>query len=116
MQDPEKLREIESIGEPEEGSPDEELWEEEEREEGGSWSGVPLLQAVICALAVLALVFFRVSDDAKYQEIGAWYKNEMAQELELPVLERATPKPSYTPEPTATPTPAISASAPQQML
>lgn len=25
MQDPEKLREIESIGEPEEGSPDEEL-------------------------------------------------------------------------------------------
>ncbi len=116
MQDPEKLREIESIGEPEEGSPDEELWEEEEREAGGSWSGVPLLQAVICALAVLALVFFRVSDDAKYQEIGAWYKNEMAQELELPIFEHATPKPSYTSEPTATPTPAISASAPQQML
>ena len=116
MQDPEKLREIESIGEPEEGSPDEERWEEDEREEGGRWSGVPLLQAAICALAVLALVFFRVSDDAKYQEIAAWYKNEMAQELELPVLERATPKPSYTPEPTATPTPTISASAPQQML
>ncbi len=38
MQDPEKLREIESIGEPEEGSPGEELWEEEEREAGGSWS------------------------------------------------------------------------------
>ena len=116
MQDPEKLREIESIGDPEEDSPDEELWEEEERETGGSWSGVPLLQAVICALAVLALVFFQITDDAKYQEIGAWYKNEMAQELELPVFERAPPKPSYTPEPTATPVPAISASAPLQML
>lgn len=115
MQDPEKLREIESLGEDEKAYAEDDDWEEE-NEHDGSWSGIPLLQAVICALAVLALVFFKLSDDAKYQEISAWYQNEMAQELELPDFSRATPEPSSTPKPTPTPAPLISAGAPQQML
>ncbi len=116
MQDPEKLREIESLGE-QEDSPQEdgELWEEAGVNDS-SWGTVPLLQAVICALAVLALVFFRISDEEKYNEISAWYQNEMAQELELPSLNRSSPEPANTPEPASTPAPAVSASAPLQML
>lgn len=115
MQYQEKLREIENLGE------DDDLFQEDEtleenREERNSWGGIPLLQAVVCALAVLALIFFRVSDDAKYQEIAAWYQREMSQELELPSFSRATPEPTDTPEPTATPAPPVSASAPLQML
>ena len=114
MQDPEKLREIEDLGEDSELS--DETWEED-RGEGGGWGGVPLLQAVICALAVLALVFFRLTDDKKYQEIAGWYQSEMAKELELPSLDRATPAPpSGAPEPTASPAPPVQASAPLQML
>lgn len=115
MQDPEKLREIENLGEEVELPQEDETWEED-RVEGGGWGGVPLLQAVICALAVLALVFFRLTDDKKYQEIAGWYQSEMAKELELPSLDRAAPEPSGTPEPTASPAPPVQASAPLQML
>lgn len=114
MQDPEKLREIENLGEDDGLFQEDEAWDD--NREGGGWGGIPLLQAVICALAVLALIFFRVSDDAKYQEITAWYQHEMSQELELPTFSRATPEPLQSPEPTATPEPTITASAPLQML
>lgn len=115
MQDPEKLREIENLGEDDGFFQEDNTWDDD-REEGGGWGGIPLLQAVICALAVLALIFFRVTDDAKYQEITAWYQHEMTQELELPAFSRATPEPSQSPEPTATPEPPAPASAPLQML
>lgn len=115
MQDLEKLREIENLGEDDALFQEDDAWDGD-RKEGGSLSGIPLLQAVICALAVLALIFFRISDDVKYQEITSWYQHEMSQELELPAFSRATPKPSQAPEPTATPVPSITASAPLQML
>lgn len=116
MQDPEKLREIETLGEESNVLQEDETWETEQEEVGTGWGGIPLLQAVICALAVLALVFFRVSDDTRYHQIADWYQREMAQELELPDFSRATPEPSQPPEPTATPEPPVSASAPLQML
>lgn len=116
MQDPEKLREIEDLGEDDGFQEDEALEEEEEQEAGGGWGSVPLLQAVICALAVLALVFLSVSNEEKYHEIADWYRSEMSQELKLPAFSRPEPEPSQTPEPTATPAPPVSASAPLQML
>ena len=115
MQDPEKLREIEDLGEEKDIFQEDETWDEGTEESGG-WGGVPLLQAVVCALAVLVLVFFRVTDDTKFQEISEWYRDEMAQELEMPTFSRASPEPSQTPAPTSTPVPPVSASAPLQML
>ena len=115
MQDPKRLQEIESLGEDEELFQEDETWGDN-REESSSWGGIPLMQAVICAMTVLALIFFRVSDDAKYKEIVAWYQHEMVQEIELPAFNTATPKPSQSPEPTVTPAPPISAGAPLQML
>lgn len=66
MQEQEKLREIESLGEEAEDFQEDAMWEESRRE-AGSWGGILLVQAVICALIVLALIFFKVSDDGKYQ-------------------------------------------------
>lgn len=81
MQDPEKLREIESLGQ-----------EDEEQEE----------------------------QREKYQEIAEWYGQEMAQEIELPHLEKAVPEPSESPAPESapveTPSPIQIDSAPPQML
>lgn len=114
MQDQEKLRDIESLGEEDESlEEDDELWEADRSERGG-WGNILLVQAVICAVMMLALVFFRVSDDAKYQEIAAWYRQETEREIELPTFGRATPEPIPSPEPTAAPSPP--ASAPMQML
>lgn len=118
MQDQEKLREIESMGEDGGDFPEDEEYEkyEESLKESGGWGGIPLFQAVICALIILALIFFRVSDGTKYQEIAAWYQQEMAKEIELPAFSRAAPEPSASPEPTATPAPPVSGGAPPQML
>lgn len=104
MQDPEKIREIESLGqEDDDQESQEELWVTDEAKQSG-WGGVPFLQAVLCALALLVLVYFWVADREKYQEIAQWYGQEMAQEIQLPQLERVMPGLTPTPEPTASPT------------
>lgn len=119
MQDPEKLREIESLGqEDEEQEEQEAYWDEAEEGQGGG--GVPILQAVICAIALIVLLFFKFTDREKYQEIAEWYGQEMAQEIELPHLEKAVPEPSESPAPESapveTPSPIQIDSAPPQML
>ncbi len=104
MQEQEKLREIESLGQEEEDQEEhEEYWDEPEERQGGG--GVPILQAVICALALVALLFFKFTDKERYQEITDWYNQEMAQEIELPQLKNPAPEPSTAPTPEATPTP-----------
>lgn len=82
-----ELREIDSLGAetPEEIYP--EPWEKQPEKAG--WGGVPLLQAVLCALVIGALVFFQFCDTKKYQEFSQWYRKEMSQEIELPQLERS---------------------------
>ena len=118
MQDQEKLREIDSLGE-EDSMAQEEFWETPEVEVRRGWGGAPLLQAVICALALLALVFFKFTDEEKYREISQWYGKEMAQEIELPQWQGTAPapSPSPTPAPTPSPTSPIQAdTAPLQML
>lgn len=114
MQDPEKLREIESLGE-EEGQDLENNWEEETGESSG-WGGALLLQAVVCALAVLALIFFRVTDEVKFREIAGWYAQEMSQEIELPKLPAAVPNPTAAPSPAPTEAPTIPPSTELQRL
>ncbi len=115
MQDPEKLREIDSLGE-ESSEAQEDFWEEAPEKSG--WGGAPLLQAVLCAAAILALVFFKLTDESKYQEIAQWYHTEMSQEIELPQLYRATPEPmpSPTPEPSPSVPPVQTDAGPLQML
>ena len=105
MQDQEKLREIENLGEEDDDIREGEIWGEDQKERG-CWGGVLLVQAVISALIVLALVFFRISDN----------EQEMAKEIELPTFSRTTPEPTQPPESTPTPAPPVSASAPLQML
>ena len=114
MQDPEKLREIEALGQEEGEDQDDDFWEEPEREPG--WNGVPLLQAVICALALAALLVIKFTDAGRYEAIAGWYKEEMAQEIELPYLERPTPLPEPTPQPSPTPLPVGLDSAPLEMV
>ena len=102
MQDPEKLREIDSLGEEFDDSFQEEDWEGPE--EKSHWGGALLLQSVICALAMLALVFFRITDDERYQEI------------ELPQLQRTVSEPDPTPEPSPSASPLDLDGASQQLL
>ena len=114
MQDPEKLREIDSLGEEFDDSFQEEDWEGPE--EKSHWGGALLLQSVICALAMLELVFFRITDDERYQEIAQWYGREMSQEIELPQLQRTVSEPDPTPEPSPSASPLDLDGASQQLL
>lgn len=77
MRDPLPFQEIENLGE------DEEINEtEKEREQGGS--AVPLLQAALCALALLALVFLKFTNPETYGKVTNWYQSEAVREIELP--------------------------------
>lgn len=114
MRDPDEMRELEAVGEDEDLEED---WQEPPQGESGG-GGASLLQAVLCALALIALVFFKVTDPARYQEIAEWYRGEMAQEIELPKIMPAapTPSPSPSPEPTPTPSPDYPESPPPENL
>lgn len=114
MQDPEKRQEIESLGEEYDDFSQEEC--EDAAEEKSNWSGALLLQAVICAIAMLILVYFRMTDDGKYQEISQWYQREMSQEIELPQFQHASPQPTALPEPSPSTPPAEPDDAAQQLL
>lgn len=115
MRDPDELREIDSLGL--EDSPEDEWREEpEENEEASGWGGIPLLQALLCAAALIVLMFFKFTDPERYQEAASWYQKEMAQEIELPQLGTGTPSPEPSPEPSATATPPALASSPPEIL
>lgn len=77
MLEQEKLQEIENIG------------NEEENQENISlnqniFGGLPLFQAAICVLLLLALVVLKFSDISVYNKVTDWYQNEMSREIELP--------------------------------
>lgn len=93
MQDRDQLQEIEKIGE-EDG-----LDEEMEERGGGGVSAVPVLQAVLCALALLALVFLKFTDQKTYSTVTEWYQSEAAQEIELPRWGADQPEASPSPTP-----------------
>lgn len=85
MQDPRVFQEIETIGEQEEGIPEERT---AEKQKGGTW--IPVFQAVLCALALLALVVLKAMDLEKYEQVTGWYQSEAEKEIELPHWERET--------------------------
>lgn len=110
MLDRDELREIDGLGEEDSEEELPELWTAPP--EKPAWGGVPLLQAVLCALLIGALVFFKFYHPEKYQEISQWYRQEMAQEIELPRLERREAS-SAVPEPTPEPSPPAAAVQPE---
>lgn len=97
MQEREKLQEIENIGE------DEGLEEQEEEHRSGGLGAVPLLQVVLCALVLAALVFLKCTDREKYDAATQWYMKEAAQEIELPQWDAGTSSPSPAPSPSPQP-------------
>ncbi len=113
MQDWEELEELESLGE-EEGPEDQPA----PRESKGSLSTLPLLQAAICVAAALALVYLRQAGHPAYEKIVERYRQEAAQEIQLPEFELpkinlprweggapASPRPSPSPEASPVPSP-----------
>lgn len=80
MQEREKLQEIESMGseEPE--------WEEPEKSVGGKGI-VSIIQVAVCALAMVALVYFKLADTEKFDAVIRWYRGEITKEIDLPRWE-----------------------------
>lgn len=105
MQDLEKLQEIEELGLEEEGDT---LFQEPE---GGNSSGVPLVQAALCLVALVALLVLRYSDSPIYSTFEEWYHKEASQEIQLPEWEGAAPSPSPAPSPSVSPEPSPSPAA-----
>lgn len=103
MQNREEFREIDSLGEEEEEEY-QEIWEEKPPDKPG-WDGVPLLQAVICALLIAGFLYCKLTGSEWYDRLAGWYRQEMSQEIQLPRRMEPTPGATATPEPDPTPTP-----------
>lgn len=77
MQEQEKLREILNLGE---GG--EELPPPPGKKTGPGTAA--LFQGLVCALVLLGLLLARAADNGWYQAAVQWYRQELAQELQLP--------------------------------
>lgn len=99
MRDPLQFQEIENLGE------DEEIDETQEEQRQSTGSAVPLLQAALCVLALLALVFLKFTNPETYGKVTDWYQSEAAREIELPQWSGKDQKASAPPssEPPETP-------------
>ncbi len=78
MRDPAELQEIENLGEEE--IPEEEMTPEEH----GKGGILPLFQTALCVLALLALVFFKATDQETLGKVTRWYREEISREIQLP--------------------------------
>lgn len=78
MRDPVELQEIEEFG----VSPEEPPREKEPENSG--FSVIPLVQTILCALVILALVFLKVTNGEAYSKATDWYRRESVREIELP--------------------------------
>ncbi len=86
----EDLQEIDSLGEElEEDQEDQEDEWEDEPEKEKKYSVVPLLQLIACVLILSGLLYFKMTDQKKYNEVVNWYKTEISQEIELPQFEKS---------------------------
>lgn len=99
MQQWDEMEEIDLLGE-EEGEGEEPY---EAPAAGGSLSTVPLLQALVCVLALIGLLYLRHTGHPAYGEIRERYRQEAAQEIELPRWEGGRPSPTPAPAPTKRP-------------
>ncbi|NBK78017.1 hypothetical protein D5272_05315 [bacterium D16-76] len=108
MQNWEDLNEIEALGEEEDES-----WEEGPPSPAPAASeglgAVPLLQALVCALAIIGLLYLRYTGHPAYGALAERYRAEAAQEWEvpdLPILSQQEAGGQATPSPSPAPTPA----------
>ncbi len=94
MRDPNEFQEIEEYGEQAEPEA-----EEGQRVKKSGGSLVPLLQALLCALALLALVILKITDFQKYEQVADWYQSEASRGIELPSwVNREEKAPASLPE------------------
>lgn len=107
MQNWEDLNEIEALGEEEDES-----WEEAPPSPAPTPEGlgtVPLLQALVCALALIGLLYLRYTGHPAYGAFVERYRTEAAQEWEmpgLPILSQQEAGGQAAPSPSPGPTPA----------
>lgn len=45
---------------------------------------IPILQLVVCAVALIGMLVLKYTDSGHYQEIVNWYQKEISAEIELP--------------------------------
>ena len=92
MQDQEKLREIEALGQ-EVGQEPPAQAQEPDREP----SRVPLVQAALCLLALAGLFVLRQVEEPAYERFAQWYRQQASQEIALPTWGgEETPLPAAT--------------------
>lgn len=103
MQDPREFQEIESMGEQ-----TEEAVEETGSAKRSGGTLVPLLQALLCILALLALVVLKTADREKYEQVTDWYQSEASREIELPSWARERHDASNPPSESSLPPAAVS--------
>ncbi len=98
MRNQNEFQEIENLGE---DWKEEELEQEERRERGKRRGSLPIVQAVICVLIILALAVLKLSSPEVYGRVVEWYQNEAARQIELPRFEEREASP---PPPSSQPT------------
>lgn len=91
MQELEKLQEIEELGHEEVED------EKENREKKFSFSTVPLIQASLCLLLLLALLLLKFTQKEQYEKVAEWYRVQAAEEIELPRFQWDPPQKSEEP-------------------
>lgn len=86
MQELEKLQEIEELGQEEAGE------EKEYQERKFGFSTVPLIQAGLCVLLLLALLLLKFTQKEQYEKVTEWYRAQAAQEIEIPGFQWELPE------------------------
>ncbi len=96
MRDPAEFQEIENLGTDRlEEEVKEEKRERPQRESDGSF--LPIFQAILCALALLALACCKFMVPETYGKAVDWYQKEAAREIELPKWVRDSGKDAARP-------------------
>ncbi len=96
MRDPAEFQEIENLGtENLEADMEEEERERAQKESDGSF--LPIFQAILCALILLALACCKFMVSETYGKAVDWYQKEAAREIELPQWTRDNGKDAALP-------------------
>lgn len=45
---------------------------------------IPIIQLIVCAVALIGMLVLKYTDNGHYQEIVNWYQKEISAEIELP--------------------------------
>lgn len=70
----------------------------EDTRSGGSLGTVPMVQAVLCVLVLLAAAFLKYDRPAEFEKYVAWYHAEQRKVIELPGFDVPASSPTPAPE------------------